>query len=83
MQQAFQLLEVAHGNVEMDVHHTLALELYPDSIRLWPGKHDLELDHLMLIHTKRMEMQHVDEVVARGEHMCPGAEISRDRRWDR
>src|SRR4030095_14321417 len=69
-------LQRFHRHIELDgIDDTQPLKLDPHAVDLGPWKHHLELDHRALVHAVRMQMNHVDQVVARREHVRPGAEI--------
>jgi len=57
------------------VDDTVTQKLDPDAIHACTWENHVELDFRTAVGQERMGMHHVDQVVARGEHMTPGAEI--------
>ena len=73
------LFEVLHGNVELRrVDHTLALKLYPDAIGVLAREVHVELHVGTAIRNERMSVDHIDQIVTRGEHVAPGADVLLD-----
>ena len=65
-----------NGNVKVDcIHNAIALKLDPYTVGPWTRKRKVELDLRTSIGDEWMRVGHIDQVVARGEHMTPGAEI--------
>src|SRR6476619_4810333 len=64
------------GDVEMRrVDDAVALELHPDAVDAGPREREAELHLRAAVSDVGMRVDHVDEVVADGEHMAPGADI--------
>ena len=57
------------------IHDTVTLELDPDSIGARPREDDLELDSRSAVGEKRVLVHHVDQVVARHEHVAPHSKV--------
>src|SRR6187200_2107298 len=69
-------LQRFHWHVELDgIDDAQSLKLDPHAIGLGPWKHHLEFDHRPVVDAIRMLMNHVDEVVARCQHVRPCPEI--------
>src|SRR4051812_10319150 len=78
------LLQILHGHIELcRVDHALALELNPDPVYPLAREVDVELElrtgfFRTHIRDERMGVDHVDQVVARREHMPPRADVLLD-----
>ena len=64
------------GYVEVrGIHHAVPLKLHPDAESTRAREHQIELHHLTAIGNEGMRVDHVDQVVAGGQHVPPGAQI--------
>src|SRR5262245_45769870 len=72
---------VVGSDVELSsVHHPCALELHPQAIVvIAAGENDVELDFRATgrvdLRDKRVGVDEIHEVVARNQHVTPGAEV--------
>ena len=68
--------ECFHRNIEMSgVDDAVSLKLDPDAIHPCARKNEIELNLWPAIGKEWMCVHQVDQIVARGEHMAPGAEV--------
>src|SRR5215469_9374772 len=71
-----QSLQLRHRNIEpCGVHHTLTLKLHPYAIGPCARKDDVELHLRPAVSDEGMIVNHVDQFIARRQHVAPGAEI--------
>src|SRR5437868_8024463 len=64
------LLQILHRNIELRrIHHALALKLHPHAIHTLAREVNIELHLGPAIRNERMRVNHVDQIVARGQHV--------------
>src|SRR5262245_7481879 len=64
------------GNVKVNgIDDTIALKLYPHTVGPRTREGQVKLDLRGSIGDERMRVRHVDQIVARCEHVPPGAEV--------
>src|SRR5262245_19580865 len=65
-----------YRDIEMDgVYNAVPLELHPNAVSTSSWKGEIELNLRRAVCYQRVRMHHVDQVVARRQHMAPGAKI--------
>src|SRR6266576_2815386 len=70
------LPERFHGHIKLcRVDHALALELHPDTVGFRSREDHVELNLRTAICDERMLVEHIDQILARREHVSPCAEI--------
>src|SRR5689334_8066190 len=70
------LVGCSYWNIEMHcVDNTIPLKLYPDTICVGAWEGDVELHLRRTVCNEWVRMHHVDEIIAGGQHVTPGAKI--------
>src|SRR5215468_12092168 len=57
------------------IDYTFSLELHPDAVAVCAGEDHIELNLRAAVGDEWMLVHHIDQVIACGEHVSPGAEI--------
>src|SRR5271155_4865680 len=70
------LSKLHHWNVECrGIDDALALELHPHAIHAFARENYVKLRLRTAVGDERVGVNHVDQIVARGQHMPPGSQI--------